>query len=474
MSIFTKKMLIMVSTLSLTTGVFASDLTSDQRLARDIYKEAVETATSSEQAGSTIALANKFKVRLKAAGFIDEDITILEMGAFGGLIVRYRGSDITSKGIGFLGHMDVVTAYKKDWVLDPFTLTEKDGYFMGRGTADNKAGVVGILSTFIKLKKEGYVPNRDLYIVFTGDEETGMTTTMALAKMAAEAKVYGDLLNIEFAFNGDVGGGMITTDDKPIQYRIQAAEKTYHTLNLTVKNPGGHSSRPRKDNAIYQLMDALKKIQTYEFPVIVNEVTSGFLMAMADKETPENAQALRTIVKHPLDKAATAQLSKSVLFNATLRTTCVATMLDAGHAENALPQSATATVNCRIMPATTPQAVEQKLAEVIGDKDVLITALAESTNANASPLTPVVMDAVKYAVSAHYGDVSIVPSMSTGGTDGKEFRALGIPVYGVSGMFSVTGESNAHGLNEKVQVKSFYRSLDHWERLIKHATGGVK
>ena len=241
-----------------------------------------------------------------------------------------------------------------------------------------------------------------------------------------------------------------------------------------MKNSGGHSSRPRKDNAIYQLMDALKKIQTYEFPVIVNEVTSGFLMAMADKETPENAQALRTIVKDPLDKAATAQLSKSVLFNATLRTTCVATMLDAGHAENALPQSATATVNCRIMPATTPQAVEKKLAEVIGDKDVLITALAESTNADASPLTPNVMDAVKYAVSAHYGDVSIVPSMSTGGTDGKEFRALGIPVYGVSGMFSVTGESNAHGLNEKVQVKSFYRSLDHWERLIKHATGGVK
>lgn len=474
MSIFTKTVLAIASSIFLTTSVFASDLTSDQQLARDIYKEAVETATSVDQPGSTIALANKFKVRLKAAGFIDEDITILEMGELGGLIVRYRGSNSASKGIGFLGHMDVVSAYKNDWVLDPFTLTEKDGYFMGRGTADNKAGVVGILATFIKLKKEGYVPNRDLYIVFTGDEETGMTTTMALAKIAAEAKVYGDLLNIEFAFNGDAGGGMITSDDKPIQYGIQAAEKTYHTLHLTVKNSGGHSSRPRKDNAIYQLMDALKKVQAYEFPIMVNEVSSGFLIAMADKETPENAAALNAIVKNTDDKTAMAQLSKSALYNATLRTTCVATMLNAGHAENALPQSATATVNCRIMPSTSVQGVEQTLVDIIGDKEVRITALAESNNADASPLTPIVMDAVKYAVAQHYGDVSIVPNMSTGGTDGKEFRALGIPVYGVSGMFSVSGESNPHGLNEKVQVKSFYKSLDHWERLIKHATGGVR
>jgi len=471
---FTKRMLTMLSTIALTAGVFASDLSNDQQLARDIYKEAVETATSVDQPGSTIVLANKFMGHLKAAGFADEDITILEMDGLGGLVVRYRGNDTSKKGIGFLGHMDVVTAYKKDWVLDPFTLTEKDGYFMGRGVADNKAGVVGILATFIKLKKQGYVPNRDLYIVFTGDEETGMTTTIALAKAAAKAKDYADLLNIEFAFNGDAGGGMLTPDNKPIQYGIQAAEKTYHTLNLTVKNSGGHSSRPRQDNAIYQLMDALKKIQNYEFPVMVNEVTAGFLTAMADKETPENSAALHNIVKNTNDTAAAAQLSKSVLFNATLRTTCVATMLEAGHAENALPQSATATVNCRIMPGTTPQAVEQTLADIIGDKEVVITALAESTYADASPLKPIVMDAVKYAISKHYGDVTIVPNMSTGGTDGKEFRALGIPVYGVSGMFSVSGESNAHGLNEKVQVQSFYRSLDHWERLIKHATGGVK
>jgi carboxypeptidase PM20D1 len=471
---FTKKMLTALSTIALTTSVLASDLTNDQKLARAIYQEAVETPTSVDQPGSTVVLANKFKEHLNAAGFANEDITILDMDGLGGLIVRYRGSDTSKQGIGFLGHMDVVTAYKKDWVLDPFTLTEKDGYFMGRGVADNKAGVVGILATFIKLKKQGYVPNRDLYIIFTGDEETGMTTTIALANMAAKAKKHGGLLNIEFAFNGDAGGGMLTTDGKSIQYAIQAAEKTYHTLNLTVKNSGGHSSRPRKDNAIYQLMDALKKIQDYEFPVMVNEVTSGFLIAMAEKETPENAAALRNIVKNADTKEAAAQLSKSVLFNATLRTTCVATMLDAGHAENALPQSATATVNCRIMPGTTPQAVELTLADIISDKEVVITALAESTYADASPLKPIVMNAVKYAVSKHYGDVDIVPNMSTGGTDGKEFRALGIPVYGVSGMFAVSDESNAHGLNEKVQVQSFYRSLDHWERLIKHATGGVE
>ncbi len=467
-------MITIICTSLLTTSVFANELTDHQQLARDIYKEAVETDTSVDSPGSTIVLANKFKTRLKAAGFNDEDITILDMNQLGGLIVRYRGRDTAKKGIGFLGHMDVVSAYKKDWVLDPFILTEKDGYFMGRGTADNKAGIVGILATFIKLKKEGYVPNRDLYIAFSGDEETGMTTTVALAKMAAKAKENGDLLNIDFAFNGDAGGGMLSTDNKPIQYGIQAAEKTYHTLNFSVQNTGGHSSRPRKDNAIYQLMDALKKLQEYEFPAVVNEVTAGFLNAMANKETPENAAALRAIVKDVDNKKAAEVLSASVLYNATLRTTCVATMLNAGHAENALPQSATATVNCRIMPGTTPQAVEQTLANIVADNEVVITALAQSTYADASPLQPIVMDAVKYAVYEHYGDIDIIPNMSTGGTDGKEFRALGIPVYGVSGLFGVSGESNAHGLNEKIQVQSFYRSLDHWERLIKHASGGVK
>ncbi len=471
---FLKSILTSVSMVAMSTSLIASDLTHDQQLARDIYKEAIETPTSVDHPGATVVLANKFKTRLIAAGFNAEDITIMDMDTMGGLIVRYHGSDSAKKGIGFLGHMDVVTAYKKDWVLDPFVLTEKDGYFLGRGTADNKAGIVGIVATFIKLKKEGYVPNRDLYIAFSGDEETGMFTTRALAKKAAEAKKYDDLLNIEFAFNGDAGGGMVTKGNTPIQYGIQAAEKTYHTLNLTVKNSGGHSSRPRKDNAIYQLVDALKKIQAYEFPVTVNEVTAGFLSAMADKETPENATALRAIVKNTSDKAAIDQLSKSVLYNATLRTTCVTTMLDAGHAENALPQSATATVNCRIMPGTTPEAVEKTLAAVVGDNKVSIMALAESSYADASPLKPIVMDAVKYAVSGHYGNVDIVPNMSTGGTDGKEFRALGIPVYGVGGLFEISGDSNAHGLNEKIQVKSFYRALDHWERLIKHATGGVK
>jgi carboxypeptidase PM20D1 len=452
----------------LSSSVFAADLTDHQQLARNIYAQAVALPTSVDNPGSTIKLAHAFAEHLQAAGFDKKDIQVLDIQGKGSLVVRYPGTDSSKKGIGFLAHMDVVTALKKDWVLDPFVLTEKDGFFMGRGTADNKSGAVGVLATFIKLKKQGYQPSRDLVIIFSGDEETGMATTKSLVKRA------GELFDIEYAFNSDAGGGMLSADgNQALQYSIQAAEKTYHTLDLTVTNPGGHSSRPRKDNAIYQLVAALAKIESHQFPVIVNQVTAGFFSAMANKENPENAQALRAIVKDSSDQQAIAQLSDNVLYNATLRTTCVATMLNAGHAENALPQSAQATVNCRIMPGINPAQIEATLAKVIGDAGVAIKRRKDPTSADASPLRPDVIAAVKYALEKHYKGVAIVPSMSTGGTDGKEFRAVGIAVYGVGGLFGVVGESGAHGLNEKIRVSSFYRSLDHWERLIKHVSGGV-
>jgi len=446
----------------------AGELTDHQKLSRVIYQEAVETPTYADSMG-TPKLVAKFIKRLKAAGFVDDDITVVDTAeGHQSLIVRYQGSDSNQKGIAFLGHMDVVTAYKKDWVLDPFTLTEKDGYFMGRGTADNKLGVVGILSTFIKLKSEGYVPTRDMVIMFTDDEETGMVSTKQLAKMALEK------LNIEFAFNGDAGGGRISTAGKPLIYSIQAAEKTYYTVTLTVTNSGGHSSRPRKDNAIYQLAKALDKVESHSFKPEINEITELFMTKKSKSEKPEMAAAIMAYLKDQTDEKAIAILSDNTKYNALIRTTCVATMLSAGHAENALPQSAEATINCRIMPGTDPTIVHKQLEDLVG-AGVTVAVKSFTGFAPASPMRNDVVAAVVYANALHYEGISITANMSAGGTDGKEFRALGIPVYGVGGYIGIVGDSsNAHGLNEKIRVKGFYKSLDHWERLMKYATGGVK
>jgi len=406
--------------------------------------------------------------RFKAAGFSNEDITALSVGDKMALIVRYPGRDRSRPGIGFMGHMDVVPAKAADWVLDPFTLTEKDGYFIGRGTADNKIGIVGLTATFIKLKKSGYVPDRDLVIIFSGDEETGMTTIQAIADD------HKNLLNIEFAFNGDGAGGTLSDTGEPIQFGLQAAEKTYHTIKLTTRNRGGHSSRPRPDNAIYDLMRALAKVEQHRFPIILNDVTKGFFLARAKTETPEMAKALRTIVKNPNDADADKLLSVNILYNATLRTTCITTMLTAGHAENALPQSAEATVNCRLMPGSKAADIRADLMGVIDNPDVVLSFDREAISAPASPLRDDVVAAVRYGLDQDYKGVPIVPIMSSGATDGYRLRGVGIPVYSMSGGFAKVGEANAHGLNENVRVKSFYESLVFWERLIKFASGGIK
>ncbi len=447
---------------------YADDsLTPHQSMAREIYAEIVAIPTSAGK-GQVPVLVSTLVNRFRAAGFSADNITELRVADKMALIVRYPGRDRSRKGIGFMGHMDVVPAKASDWVLDPFTLTEKDGFFIGRGSADNKLGIVGLTATFIKLKKSGYVPDRDLVIIFSGDEETGMTTIQAIADDHKK------LLNIEFAYNGDAAGGTLSDTGEPVQFGLQAAEKTYHTVKLTTRNRGGHSSRPRSDNAIYDLMHALTKIEKHRFPIIINDVTAGFFMARAKTETPEMAGALRTIVANPNDAAADKYLSANVLYNATLRTTCVTTMLSAGHAENALPQSAEATVNCRIMPGSKAADVRAELVRVIDNPDVVLSYEREAFSADPSPLRDDVVAAIRYGLDQHYKGVPIVPNMSSGATDGYRLRAVGIPVYSISGAFAIVGEANAHGLNEKVRVKSFYDSLDFWERLIKHTSGGVK
>lgn len=440
--------------------------TQHQAMAREIFANVVAIDTSVTQY-RTPEMATYLAGLFRDAGFGPEDVTQFEASpTLHGLVVRYRGADEEKKGIAFLGHMDVVTAFAKDWELNPFKLIERDGYFIGRGTADNKSGIVGVTSTFLKLKAEGYVPDRNLYLVFTADEETGMMSTQRLV-----SEIVPDL-NLEYALNSEGGGGRLTKDGKGVGYYVQGAEKTYATVELVVRNTGGHSSAPRPDNAIYKLMAALTKIRDYTFPVMINDVSAGALAHRAKSDEEPLASAITSLLADPNDEQAAAIVSQDVYANSAIRTTCITTMLDAGHAENALPQSATATVNCRITPGMTPEEVFITLAEVINDEGVEIKPGLVLPATAVTPMREDVMAAIRYALEGRYPDIDLIPSMSAGGTDGMWYRSAGIATYGLSGMFSVPGETNAHGLNEKVRVDSFYYSLGFWERLMKRLTGG--
>lgn len=463
-----KSAILLVGLLASSSSLAADALTPHQKMAREIYAETIGTPTSIDNPEAIWTLTSNLKKRFLDAGFSEDDINVLKIGPYGSMIIHYRGKNPNQKAIGFMAHLDVVTAKREDWVLEPFKLTEQDGFFIGRGTADNKAGAVGLAATFIKLKKEGYMPNRDMVLIYTGDEETDMVTTKYIAKK------YQELTNVELIYNSDAGGGQLDQNGKPLGYSIQAAEKTFMTLNVKVTNPGGHSSRPRKDNAIYQLMHALEKLETYKFPARINPVTRIMLTNAVKDESGETKQAIEAFLANPQDTSAAEFLSNNVNYNAITRTTCVATMLEGGHAENALPQSAEATVNCRIMPGVNPDEVEARLNTLFNDKGVVVSRASEPSFAGPSPLREDVIAAATYAIQGEYGTMPVNANMSAGGTDGKEFRAYGVPVYGVGGMFGRKGESaNAHGLNEKVRVESFYKSLTHWERLMKFATGGA-
>ena len=456
----TTLLLAALSTISLAAEESSRD---HQSLARDIFAKvvAMDTSITGKRTPDMAAyLAGLFR----DAGFANDDVIEVPISPTQtSLLVRYRGRDEHAKGVGFMAHMDVVTALRKDWVLDPFALVEQDGYFIGRGTSDNKAGIVGLTATFLKLKKSGFVPQRNMLLIFTSDEETGM---IAARHMSNQLR---DTINIEYAINADGLSGVLTPEGKLFGYYVQGAEKSPRTVELTVRNPGGHSSAPRADNAIYQLATALTKIENFSFPVAINEISTGMLQFAAKRSDSTTATAIEKLLADPTDTAAAAALSTNPMIATVIRTTCVATMLNAGHASNALPQSATATVNCRIMPGVDPAAIYKTLDEVIDDNRVELRPLQEeSAIATASPMRKDVMTAIKYAVSESHPDVELIPFMASYATDGMHFRAAGIPVYGSSGTFMDPGQSFAHGLNEKIPVKSFYDSLRYWERLITH------
>jgi acetylornithine deacetylase/succinyl-diaminopimelate desuccinylase-like protein len=459
------RLIALLSALLLSLPALAVDRDSEHaRKALDIFTRIIAMETS-KNLGNVPGMASYLADELKAAGFQTADVEVLPAGETAALVVTYRGDGSSGKPpIAFLAHMDVVEALASDWERPPFELTRDDEYFYARGTDDNKFGVAQLVATFIRLKKDGYVPNRDLILAFSGDEETGMETTKMLAQRP-------DLLAAEFALNSDAGGGRLDDDRNPVVYAIQAAEKTYATWEVTVRNPGGHSSRPRADNAIYELAAIIRNIQAYQFPVEWTEMTLQFFDQTGRKVGGELGEAMIRFANNPKDEAAIARLAKEPEYVGSTRTTCVVTMLDAGHAENALPQSATATVNCRIFPGTPVADVQAVLDRVADNPEAQWVLLGDPTESPVSQLRADVRDAVAKAVHARYPGLELITYMESGGTDGMHFRSAGIPTWGVGGIFINPRYMFAHGLNERVLIDSFYGALDHWSIIIKELAG---
>jgi acetylornithine deacetylase/succinyl-diaminopimelate desuccinylase-like protein len=467
-----------VAALALAGVAQAQTLTPHQRAAREIYAELISINTA-DSVGSVTKAAEAMARRFRAAGFPEADVQILTPAGKptkGNLVVRYRGrgGPRAGKPILLLAHLDVVAARREEWPRDPFTVVEENGYFLGRGTSDDKAMAAIFVANVIRYKQEGWVPERDLIVALTADEEGGDANGADwLVKQHRAA------IDAAYALN-EGGGGTLDgpgPNAKPLFHTIQAAEKVYTDFTLTTTNTGGHSSVPRPDNAIYQLSDALSKIARFTFPVELNPTTRAFFEQTAKVEKPEIAGAMRAIAANPNDAAASATLSRDPRYNSMLRTTCVATRLLGGHAYNALPQTASANVNCRMAPTSSTEKVRSTLARVIGDTGVKIT-FTQGTGpefpASVPPIEPAVLSAATDLTKKMFGDIPVIPTMSTGATDGHWLRAAGIPTYGISGIFSTPGETNAHGREEKLRVKSFYDGLEFLDQLVRRLGSGVQ
>lgn len=442
-------------------------------VARSLFKELVEINTT-ESSGSTLAAASAMAVRLKAVGFPDSDVVVLENAPKkGNLIARLRGRNTGKKPILLLSHIDVVEAKAEDWTLPPFQFIEREGTFFGRGVADDKDEGAIHLAVIMRMREERFVPDRDIIVALTADEEGGGANGVSWL-----LQNHRPLIDAEYAFNEGGGGrvrGSEVRDTIRISHDVQASEKKFLNFRFEVTNPGGHSSVPRTDNAITQLAVALTKINPTIMPVHLNEVTRAYFTRLAgvvESESPQLAAAMRAIVANPNAAAAAATLSADPRFNSQLRTSCVSTMLEGGHATNALPQRARANVNCRILPDETPEQVRAVLERVVGDTGVKITFQGSATNSPPSPLTPALMSEIERVTKEMWPGVPVIPTMSTGATDGLRLRNVGIPVYGVSGLFY--SETFAHGMNERIPVRAFYQGLEFMYRLVKGVAGGPR
>lgn len=444
----------------------AQALAPHQQLARDIYQQLVEINTTTAT-GNTLEAAQAMADRLKAAGFADADVRVLSPAPRkGNLVARLRGTG-QRRPILLLSHIDVVAAAASDWTAEPFKLIEKDGWFYGRGTGDNKYMASALVANLIRYKQEGLRPERDLILALETDEEILDRDAMGIRWLLANHR---DLIDAEFALNE--GGGVGLLDGKPVTVNVQTSEKVSQSFQFEVRDPGGHSSVPRKDNAIYRLADGLARLARFDFPVQLNDTTREYFRRSADVVDPALATDMRAAIAVPPDPAAVARLSAAPRFNAQLRTTCVATMLGGGHATNALPQTARATVNCRILPGEPLDEVHKTLVRVVADEQIAITRTGGAVLSPPSPLNPQILRAIEKLAAEFWPGAPIVPTMSTGATDGSYLRNAGIPTYGHTGLAGDINDNRAHGKDERVLVKSYFDGLEYLYRLVKALSSG--
>ena len=426
--------------------------------ARAILQELVSIRSTEEEGPAKAAQA--IVARLFEAGFASEDVQILGPEPRAQLVVaRYRGTETSARPVLFMAHVDVVPARREDWSMDPWTLVEKEGWFYGRGTTDNKTGVTSLVANFTRLKREGWRPRRDLIVLVTGDEESTQASLQWLMKERRS------LVDAELAINTD-SGGIVMRKGTPVLFMVQAAEKMYADYRFEATDSGGHSSLPRADNPIYALAGALQRVAAHQFPLRMNDVVRAFLERSAPTEGGQLAADMRAVTLRSSDPAAVARLSAIPFYTARLRTTCVATQAEAGHAPNALPQMARANVNCRILPDDSPQEVESTLKRLAGDRIKVSVAYAPEPSP-PSPVPAAVMERFERLAASKWPGVPVAPTMETGATDGAHTRRAGIPTYGVSAMTEDPDDIRAHGKDERVSVRGFYDAVDFWYRLMK-------
>jgi acetylornithine deacetylase/succinyl-diaminopimelate desuccinylase-like protein len=433
----------------------------DRQLARELLAELIGINTTLDH-GNTTPAAAAMAARLRAVGFPDSDVVVVGAGEKNrNLVARLRGTG-RRRPILLLAHLDVVEALPSDWSLDPFTLTERDGYFYGRGTSDIKDMAAIFVATLIRLKREGFIPDRDIILALTAGEETGVDN--GVRWLLANRR---DLIDAQYCINGDAGDPL-ERGGRRLARVVEASEKVYHDLRFEVHNPGGHSSLPVPDNAIYRLAAALERLAAFQFPVSLNDVSRAYFERMAATQPPDVAADMRAVARTPMDTAAAGRLSaRSPLFNSILRTTCVATRLDAGHANNALPQTARAVVNCRMLPQDPPERVEATLRAVVADTAVAVIPIDTAVPSPPSPLVPEVFGPLERVTQALWPGLPIIPDMETGATDGLFLRNAGMPVYGVSGVFLDADDIRAHGRDERIGVSEYYAGAEFSYRFVR-------
>lgn len=440
----------------------AQELTPDRAAFRSIYEELVEI-DSSPTTGSCTRAAEAMLVHLRNAGFSEADARVIVPDGRpddGNLVAVIRGS--SRRAVLLLAHIDVVDARREDWERDPFTLVEEDGFFYGRGTADDKAMAAVFVDMMVRMRRENFRPRRTLRMALTCGEETSNRVNGVDYLL----NNHREWVQADFAIN-EGAGGVLGPDGQPLVFNVQAGEKIHQVMTLTVTNPGGHSSRPVPENAIYRLSRGLDRLSAYNFPAELNPVTRAFFERMAPIVGGEMGAAMTAIARNPNDSAAQTALAGDPSYNAMMRTTCVATQLDAGHAPNALPQRATATLSCRVLQGHTPEDVQAELQRALGDDQINVEIVRRRDGSSPPQLTRAIMGPVEQAVERMWPGTPIVPVMTVGATDGRFLNNAGIPTYGMSGMFSTPGETNAHGLNEKMRVQSLYEGRDFLESIVR-------